>query len=275
MKQVERAISAARALQATEFALFLRWTQDRTLAEIVSVLRASPISARLYSDRRIREILRMKPNRQLDRHFSVEVQSQPLDLFERAIKRAFDIIVAASAIVCLAPLFAVVAVLIKSEGKGPVFFKQTRRGFNNRQFRIWKFRTMTAMEDGRDVVQARRNDRRVTAVGRVLRRTSVDELPQLFNVLVGDMSIVGPRPHPVVLDEEFGAIIRDYAFRRHVKPGLTGAAQVKGLRGQTETVSQMEARVRADLWYVNNWTLWLDLKIVFQTFGALIAHEAY
>jgi undecaprenyl-phosphate galactose phosphotransferase/putative colanic acid biosynthesis UDP-glucose lipid carrier transferase len=156
-----------------------------------------------------------------------------------------------------------------------VFFRQTRKGFDDHDFKIWKFRTMTVMEDGASVSQAQRHDERVTRVGRILRRTSVDELPQLLNVLTGEMSMVGPRPHAVVHDREYDDMIAQYALRRHVKPGLTGLAQVCGLRGETRNKEQMERRVEKDLWYIGNWSLWLDVKIAVRTLLVLAINDAY
>jgi lipopolysaccharide/colanic/teichoic acid biosynthesis glycosyltransferase len=135
---------------------------------------------------------------------------------------------------------------------------------------------MTVMEQGSEVKQATRNDKRVTRLGRWLRRSSVDELPQFLNVLRGEMSLVGPRPHAVVHDDEYKILIAKYAFRLHLKPGITGWAQVNGLRGETATVDLMEKRVDLDLWYINNWSLWLDIKILLKTFGTVIGQkEAY
>ena len=141
--------------------------------------------------------------------------------------------------------------LIKLDSKGPVLFTQTHNGFNGRSFRIFKFRTMSVFEDGPQIRQATRNDPRVTSVGRWLRRTSIDELPQLFNVLGGSMSLVGPRPHAVAHNTEYERIVANYAFRYHVKPGISGWAQVNGFRGETSTVKLMEKRVELDLWYVS------------------------
>jgi undecaprenyl-phosphate galactose phosphotransferase/putative colanic acid biosynthesis UDP-glucose lipid carrier transferase len=140
---------------------------------------------------------------------------------------------------------------------------------------MFKFRTMTVLEDSGPIVQAKRADDRVTRVGRILRRTSIDELPQLLNVIHGDMSLVGPRPHAIAHDDEYKACINNYALRHHVKPGLTGAAQVRGLRGETRRLSQMEQRVERDLWYINNWSLTLDLKIMALTCVALLRFDAY
>jgi undecaprenyl-phosphate galactose phosphotransferase/putative colanic acid biosynthesis UDP-glucose lipid carrier transferase len=164
----------------------------------------------------------------------------------------------------------VVGLLIKLDSEGPVFFCQTRVGFNGQTFRIWKFRTMTTLDDGPVVRQAQKNDARVTRIGRWLRASSVDELPQLLNVLVGDMSLVGPRPHAVAHDSQYDAVIANYALRRHVKPGITGWAQVCGFRGETPTVDLMLRRVEHDLWYINNWSLWLDSLIVMRTAIALM-----
>jgi undecaprenyl-phosphate galactose phosphotransferase/putative colanic acid biosynthesis UDP-glucose lipid carrier transferase len=151
-----------------------------------------------------------------------------------------------------------------------VFFRQRRNGFNAKQFPIFKFRKMTVMEDGATVVQAKRFDPRVTRVGRVLRRTSIDEVPQLLNVLCGDMSLVGPRPHALAHDDHYGDLLSAYAFRHHVKPGITGWAQVNGFRGETARVEQMKGRVDCDLWYINNWSLALDLKILVLTCRELV-----
>jgi undecaprenyl-phosphate galactose phosphotransferase/putative colanic acid biosynthesis UDP-glucose lipid carrier transferase len=157
------------------------------------------------------------------------------------------------------------AIAIRLDSPGPIFFRQRRNGFNANQFLIFKFRTMTVLEDGPTLVQASRLDPRVTRVGRLLRRSSIDEVPQLLNVLRGEMSLVGPRPHALAHDSHYGDLLSDYAFRNHVKPGITGWAQVKGHRGETLRVEQMKGRIDCDLWYINNWSLALDLKILLLT----------
>jgi lipopolysaccharide/colanic/teichoic acid biosynthesis glycosyltransferase len=164
---------------------------------------------------------------------------------------------------------ALVAVLVKLDSPGPVLFVQTRAGFNTRPFRIFKFRTLHTLEDGSIVRQVSRNDSRLTRIGRILRRTSIDELPQLFNVLRGEMSLVGPRPHAAAHNFEYQQVIANYAYRHHVRPGLTGWAQVNGLRGET-TVEIMQRRVDLDLWYIDNWSLWLDLKIMVRTVATVM-----
>jgi undecaprenyl-phosphate galactose phosphotransferase/putative colanic acid biosynthesis UDP-glucose lipid carrier transferase len=199
---------------------------------------------------------------QIARQFTVELQRPPLSASEMALKRALDLVLASVMLMALAPLFFLVAMLIKLESPGPVIFSQRRKGFNGREFTIFKFRTMSVLEDGHVIPQTRRNDPRVTRVGRILRATSIDELPQLLNVLCGHMSLIGPRPHAVAHDDNYSKVIAKYAFRQHVKPGLTGWAQVNGFRGETARLELMERRVDCDLWYIKNWSFWLDLRII-------------
>ena len=190
---------------------------------------------------------------------------EPLGTFQALTKRVFDIALACIALVLLAPLFLGVAVLIKMDSPGPVFFRQRRRGYNLAEFGIWKFRTMTTLDDGDVVKQATVGDARVTRVGKYLRKYSIDELPQLFNVLRGEMSLVGPRPHAVAHDRFFEKRIAMYPRRLNVKPGITGWAQVNGFRGATETDALMHQRVEHDLYYIDNWSLLLDVYIVILT----------
>lgn len=185
--------------------------------------------------------------------------------FHRAPKRLFDIIVSCIALFLLAPVFAAIAFAIRREDDGPVFFRQRRRGFNHSEFRIWKFRTMTTMDDGDHIRQAERNDARVTKVGAFLRKTNLDELPQLINVLLGEMSIVGPRPHAVAHDRDYEHRIDRYARRLNVKPGITGWAQVNGFRGQTKNDHDMRERVAHDLYYIDNWSIPFDIYIMILT----------
>jgi lipopolysaccharide/colanic/teichoic acid biosynthesis glycosyltransferase len=161
------------------------------------------------------------------------------------------------------------------DSAGGVIFRQARRGFNGRPFNIWKFRSMTASENGDCVLQATRQDARVTRIGKLLRRTSMDELPQLWNVLRGEMSLVGPRPHALAHDSYYDQMISNYAYRHHMKPGLTGWAQVNGLRGETPTIGLMEKRVEYDVWYVSNWSIWLDVRILVRTVIVLSRQDAY
>ena len=160
-------------------------------------------------------------------------------------------------------LFAAIA--IKLDSPGPIIFRQHRRGANGREFAILKFRTMTVQDNGAEIQQASRGDPRVTRVGKLLRSTSIDELPQLINVLRGDMALVGPRPHALAHDNHFGKLLEAYAIRHHVKPGITGWAQVHGFRGGTPSVDHIAERIRMDLWYIDNWSLWLDIQILGRT----------
>jgi len=196
------------------------------------------------------------------------VSRRPISGASFVLKAIEDIVLASVALVALLPLFLLVAALIKLDSRGPVFFKQKRLGFNNKPFEIFKFRSMYHHHapDGEGVVQqATKRDPRVTRIGRILRATSLDELPQLLNVLNGSMSLVGPRPHALSHNEEYGRIIRGYFSRHRVKPGITGLAQVKGLRGETSDIRLMEERIRYDIEYANNWSLFLDIKILVMT----------
>jgi len=179
-----------------------------------------------------------------------------------AVKRLFDVAAATIGVIVLSPLYLIIAVLIKLESRGAVFFKQKRYGLDGRVFLVWKFRSMTTTEDGDKVTQAVAGDARITRVGRYLRRTSLDEIPQLFNVIGGTMSLVGPRPHAVVHNEEYRRKITGYMMRHKIKPGITGWAQVNGWRGETDTLEKMEKRVEYDLEYMKNWSPWFDIKIL-------------
>jgi Undecaprenyl-phosphate glucose phosphotransferase len=183
----------------------------------------------------------------------------------RIAKACLDYLLAGFGVVAFAPVFLLIAIAIKLDSRGPVFFRQRRYGQNNKIFRIFKFRTMTVTEDGAVVVQATKNDARVTRVGRFLRRSSLDEIPQLLNVLLGDMSMVGPRPHAIAHDDDFAARLDLFSRRRRVKPGLTGWAQVNGFRGETKTLESIQGRMQHDLYYIDNWSIWLDLEIVGRT----------
>ncbi len=180
-------------------------------------------------------------------------------------KRVFDVVLASIALVFALPVLIAVALAIKHSSPGPILFKQRRYGLNGEEILIYKFRSMTVCEDGPVVAQATEKDSRVTPLGAFLRRTSLDELPQIWNVLEGKMSFVGPRPHAVAHNEEYRKLINGYMIRHKVRPGITGWAQVNGLRGETSTVDRMHLRVQYDLDYLKNWSLWLDLKILMST----------
>jgi len=195
------------------------------------------------------------------------------DTFNRLLKRLFDIVFSLLVIVLiLSWLFPIVAILIKLSSKGPVLFKQKRSGINNQNFNCLKFRSMKINTES-DTMQSSEGDRRITKIGRFLRRSSLDEMPQFFNVLVGDMSIVGPRPHMIKHTEEYGQIINKYMVRHFVKPGITGLAQIKGFRGETKDPKLMENRIRMDMLYVESWTMALDFWIILRTVFTLFTNQ--
>ncbi len=196
---------------------------------------------------------------------AISVCDTPFHGMDAVMKRATDIVLATLALLALAPLMVLIGLAVKLTSPGPVLFRQRRYGLNGEEIMVYKFRSMTVCEDGAVVNQATRQDCRVTPLGRILRSTSLDELPQLLNVLQGKMSVVGPRPHAVAHNELYRKLISGYMLRHKVRPGITGLAQVNGLRGETETVEKMRARIRYDLEYLSHWSPWLDVKIIFRT----------
>jgi Undecaprenyl-phosphate glucose phosphotransferase len=191
--------------------------------------------------------------------------SKPVTEWGAFLKMIEDYVIGAACLMLALPVMVIVALAIKLDSPGPIFFRQRRHGYNHRVIEVLKFRTMRVLEDGDTVKQAKRNDSRVTRVGAFLRRTSLDELPQFWNVIRGEMSVVGPRPHALAHNTYYGKLIEKYANRHRVKPGITGWAQVHGCRGETTDPSVMAKRVRYDLEYIENWSIWLDLQIVFMT----------
>ena len=206
----------------------------------------------------------------------ISVFETPFYGIDGSIKRIVDVVFGAIILAMIAIPMLIIAVAIRMTSPGPIIFKQKRYGLDGREIVVWKFRTMTVCEQGEDFVQAVKNDPRVTSIGNFLRRHSLDELPQFINVLQGTMSIVGPRPHPVALNEQHRQFIKGYMLRHRVKPGITGLAQVNGWRGETDTLEKMEKRVEFDLAYIRNWSLTLDLKIIFKTiFSGFRGENAY
>lgn len=187
----------------------------------------------------------------------------------RIIKRSFDLVVSGIACLCMLPFIPIIALIIKLQSPGPIFFRQDRTGINGKTFKCIKFRSMHINKDA-DLAQATEHDPRKFAFGNFMRKTNIDEFPQFFNVLRGDMSIVGPRPHMLHHTEIYGTIINKYMVRHFAKPGITGWAQVTGYRGETKELWQMEERVRRDIWYLENWSFWLDIRIIFLTAKSII-----
>jgi putative colanic acid biosysnthesis UDP-glucose lipid carrier transferase len=271
---IQRVIASARNFDVEEIffaADVQRWSEINHIAEELCVL---PVPLTLLPDECTAELFK-RPSRQFGSTIGVEFHRAPLSLIERFLKRLLDIVCSAGAIVALLPMFAIVALAIKLDSQGPVLFMQTRHGFNGKRFKILKFRTMTVLEDGETIPQAVRGDSRITRIGAWPRKTSIDEIPQFFNVLLGDMSVVGPRPHAVAHDNYYTDLISRYAFRHHVKPGITGWAQINGCRGSTPTVHSMKQRVDLDIWYIDNWSLLKDLYIILRTATEVMRRSAY
>lgn len=200
----------------------------------------------------------------------------PLNGINMVFKRLEDIIVSTFILILISPILVFIALAVKFSSRGPIIFRQVRYGMDGKPIKVWKFRSMTVMENDGKVIQATKNDIRVTKVGKFLRSTSLDELPQFFNVLFGQMSVVGPRPHAVSHNEQYRSLIQGYMLRHKVKPGITGLAQINGWRGETDTLEKMEKRIEYDLLYIRGWSIWLDLKIIFLTvFKGFINKSAY
>lgn len=207
---------------------------------------------------------------------AIHLNESPLTSYPTAAisKTALDRSVALIAIILLSPVLLATAIAVKCSSPGPVLFKQKRHGWNGKIIKVWKFRSMHVHDDNQ-VTQATRKDARITRVGQFIRRTSLDELPQLFNALQGRMSLVGPRPHALAHNDYYTGKIDAYMARHRIKPGITGLAQISGFRGETETIDKMERRVELDLAYINNWSLWLDIKILIKTPFTLFSKDVY
>jgi putative colanic acid biosynthesis UDP-glucose lipid carrier transferase len=204
---------------------------------------------------------------------AVSVFENPLYGVDGLAKRSVDLLLGSLGLAAAAIPMLIIAAMVKLTSPGPVFFRQRRYGLDGREIQVWKFRSMTCCDDGPSVQQAKASDDRVTRVGALLRRTSLDELPQLFNVLDGSMSLVGPRPHANAHNEIYRSLIDGYMLRHKVKPGITGLAQVNGYRGETETLEKMEQRVACDHQYIREWSLWMDLKILMKTLGVVFTQR--
>jgi Undecaprenyl-phosphate glucose phosphotransferase len=267
-------VTTCRGSDVREIHLAIDWDRWSATKQALIELRELPLPVRLIADPTVREILQSQQTTRCGA-VSFELQRAPLTTGERATKRIFDLVAGTCGLLALAPFLMAVALAILIDSPGPVLFRQKRGGFNGRSFQILKFRTMHVMEDDATIKQATRDDGRVTRIGRWLRRTSIDELPQLINVLLGDMSLVGPRPHALAHDDQYSKLIASYPCRHHVKPGITGWAQVNGFRGETLTLAPMKRRVELDLWYVSNWSFWLDLRILIRTVRDFHSRNAF
>lgn len=269
---VDDVVTYARENEVDDIVIALPWSADEQIAALVAKLRVLPVNVYLGADLiGFSVALRQPPD-----HFGnlpiMEIMGRPLSGWGALLKATEDYVLGFLFAVALSPVMLLIALAIKLDSRGPVLFRQKRYGFVNTTFHILKFRTMKHTPiSATKTEQAVRNDPRVTRVGRFLRRWSLDEIPQIFNVLSGSMSLVGPRPHAIDHDEEYAQKIRGYFARHRVKPGITGWAQVNGLRGQTDTVDKMERRVQYDISYVENWSLLFDLRILALTGYALLS----
>jgi Undecaprenyl-phosphate glucose phosphotransferase len=247
-----------------DIVLVLPWGSATAVEILAKRLTALPATVQLMPRSNL-SWFRAPALTRMGNNVGLSLSRPPLTAFDQAMKRVMDVVLASLILIAVMPLMLMIAVAIWAETGGAVLFLQQRHGFNQKPFKILKFRTMTTADDGDRVIQAISGDRRITTVGRILRRSSLDELPQLINVLKGDMSLVGPRPHALAHTREYEEKIAFYAHRHNVKPGLTGWAQVNGYRGETNAAWKMEKRVEHDLYYIDNWSLMLDLKILIMT----------
>jgi Undecaprenyl-phosphate glucose phosphotransferase len=266
-------ISMIRDGRVDQVVVALPWAAEVRLQQVVSRLALTPVKIRLAPDL-ASFVFAKRPLVMLGEMPLMTLFDRPISGMDAAIKAAEDIILPLIILFCIWPLLLAIAVAIKLDSPGPVFFRQPREGFNNQTFRVYKFRSMYHDRAEFDAInQASRNDPRVTRVGRILRMTSLDELPQIFNVLQGDMSLVGPRPHAASTragGRLFSDVVSSYAARHKVKPGITGWAQVCGWRGETDTENKLIKRFEHDLYYIENWSLWLDFYILFRTVGSVL-----
>jgi Undecaprenyl-phosphate glucose phosphotransferase len=266
----ERLASLANAGRVDEVLIALPWKSPGALNHTLSRFAASQVEVRI--DPGMQEIdCTPTELRLIGGVPTLTVQGRPLSGWDAPLKRLEDVVLASILVVVLSPLLLAISLLIKMDSRGPVLFRQERSGFDNRQILVFKFRSMHHDPNpDPNVPQTRRNDPRVTRIGGFLRRTSLDELPQLLNVLRGEMSLVGPRPHASIHNEKYARLIDGYLGRHRVKPGITGWAQVNGLRGGIDSIEEMKRRLEHDRYYVANWSLLLDIKILLMTFPAVL-----
>ena len=273
---VDGLMRLARRTHIDEIIIHLPEQRDADFSKVLWKLSELPVNVNLCPDL---SDLPISPRKLtvLQQTFMINIAERPFSGWSAVAKRVEDIVLSSLLLLLFAPLMLIIALLIKLDSPGPALFRQRRWGFNNNLITVYKFRTMTA-EASNDATapQARRNDPRITRVGKFLRRTSLDELPQLLNVLKGEMSLVGPRPHPITLNERFAAVIDGYLRRHRVKPGITGWAQVNGWRGETASDEAMHQRVKYDLEYIENWSLAFDFWILLRTtFSGFVHRNAF
>jgi len=275
LSSMEELILQVREGKVDSVYVALPLSSERRIEEVVNQLSDSTASVYVVPDLFVSELVR---SRWVD--FGgmplVSVYETPFYGLYGWVKRAEDVVLGILILLLIFPLMLVIAIAIKATSPGAVLFKQRRYGLNGAVVEVWKFRSMSVCEDGAHVAQATKGDTRITPLGAFLRKTSLDELPQFINVLQGSMSVVGPRPHAVAHNEQYRKLIKGYMLRHKVKPGITGWAQVNGWRGETDTLDKMQKRVEFDLEYIQNWSLWLDIKIVLLTvFKGFVGKNVY
>jgi Undecaprenyl-phosphate glucose phosphotransferase len=269
-RSLQGVLDRCRTLRPDDVVLIARPEEFPAVKRIAAALSELPISLHVLQVGAA-ELLASAKLAALGNTVTIQILQPPLSFTDQFIKRSFDIVMAICMLVLLSPFLLLISAAIKLDSNGPILFRQTRHGYNNEPIRVFKFRSMTTLEDG-NFTQVAEQDPRVTKVGSVLRRSNLDELPQLFNVIAGTMSIVGPRPHPIALNDRFLDQISALSRRHIVKPGITGWAQVHGFRGETDTLEKMQRRFEHDLYYIQNWSFMLDLKIIIMT---LFSKSAY
>ncbi|WP_175940664.1 undecaprenyl-phosphate glucose phosphotransferase [Caballeronia sp. BCC1704] len=276
LNDFDELVEKVRAEDINEVWLALPLSQEHTIYRFVHALRHDFVNLRLIPDTRSISLFNHSMT-DVAGLATINLTTSPVSTLQMWPKQLFDRCFAAAALLALSPIMITIAIAIKATSEGPVFFTQNRKGADGRPFKIYKFRSMAVHRETKGhVTQATRNDPRVTKIGAFLRRTSLDELPQFINVLFGDMSVVGPRPHAIEHDDLYKDLVYGYMFRYRIKPGITGWAQVNGYRGATEKVEKMQNRVKFDLFYIHNWSFWFDIKIVAMTlFKGFIGRNAY
>lgn len=272
---LDEMVKQARAGEIDRIYITLPMRSEARIKWLVEQLSDTTTSVYIVPDVFVFELLHSR-SQNINGVPTISIFDSPMTGANSIVKRLEDIILSSLILCIIAVPMLFISMAIRLSSPGPIFFRQKRYGIDGRPIEVWKFRSMRVMENGADVTQATRNDNRITTVGAFLRRTSLDELPQFINVLLGDMSIVGPRPHAVAHNEHYRGQINSYMLRHKVKPGITGWAQVNGWRGETDTLDKMQKRIEHDLAYIHNWSLWWDLKIVFLTvFKGFVHKNAY
>ncbi|MDO6774040.1 undecaprenyl-phosphate glucose phosphotransferase [Shewanella sp. 3_MG-2023] len=272
---INDAVDVARKGEIQKLYVCLPMIAEQRTADIILALGDSTVDVLITPDFLLKNLMhaRIGSVGEVD---TLSVFESPVNGMMRFYKRSFDLAFSVMALIVLSPVLLVIAFAVKLNSQGPIIFKQDRYGLDGRKIKVWKFRSMTVTENSNVVIQAKKGDARITNVGAFLRKTSLDELPQFFNVLMGDMSVVGPRPHAIAHNEEYRHLVSYYMLRHKVLPGITGWAQINGWRGETDTLDKMEKRIEFDLAYIRNWSIWLDVKIVFMTcFKGFVGKHVY